>query len=180
MSSRKIPRRYFLYVCLLLIGIFVSFYASVLSNELGNNAPDILKSLADADAALIGFLGIITVFILTSYRSESRDLDKQLRELDLLHARQTQQNIGQKEVEDYTNLRTPLDAYKRFIRNSASNCCYWAFEGVICFVISILFCLLSMSVLSNKDVWLAISIAGMSFGITFTFYEIWDYTRILT
>jgi uncharacterized membrane protein YhaH (DUF805 family) len=70
MSSRKIPRRYFLYVCLLLIGIFVSFYASVLSNELGNNAPDILKSLADADAALIGFLGIITVFILTSKLQE--------------------------------------------------------------------------------------------------------------
>jgi hypothetical protein len=36
----------------LILGFILSLDSGVLSNELGNNEPDILKSLVDADAAL--------------------------------------------------------------------------------------------------------------------------------
>ena len=77
--------RYFSPIVGLSLGAIVTVYATLLSQGLGNIAPDILRSLVDANAALIGFLGIITVFILTSYRDESRRLAEEFRRLEHQH-----------------------------------------------------------------------------------------------
>jgi len=179
---RKIPRRYFLLICVFLIGFFVAYYSFLLSDNLGNNAPDILRSLGDADAALIGFLGIITVFILTSYRDESRNVDRRLRRLEISHVRYhaLSEDDAAEEYREYTSRKIMLNSNKKVVVDMARGCCYTAFQGIICFIVSILFCLFSMSELPNRGIWLAISTMGMITGITFTFYEIWVYTIILS
>jgi len=55
----------------LVVGLF-SIYFSVLAAFAEN---DILKSLIDVNAALIGFLGIIAIFVLTEYRSSMHRID---------------------------------------------------------------------------------------------------------
>jgi len=178
---RKIPKNLLFLVFGVIIGVVLGAYSNILSNELGNNAPSILKVLGDADAVLIGFLGVITVFILTSYRDESHYIDEKVRRLEGSHRRYERLH-GRDDVscQEYSDDILALNDHRKFVRNAAKECCYAAFLGVIFFIISILFCLLSMSELSYKAIWLGIATIGMAYGLICIFYEIAEFRSILT
>ncbi len=91
-------------------------------------AKDVLSSLVDANVGLLGFLGIITVFALSTYRDSVHRTEDELR-----HSR-----LGRRESE---RLQTRLER----LRTKSEEAYSLAFNSAVWFVFSIFLCILAMS-----------------------------------
>ena len=161
-------------VILLTLGMFgAGIYSRILAENIVNIAPDVLKSLVDADAALLGFLGIIAVYVLTTYRDSMRLTEEQIYRTRLEHERETrvpsdpnipvetQLNSADKEYKIFKDRLKKLEDYLERLRTEAREICLLAATGAILFVTSILLCLLGMSEISVE---VKINAIGFSVG----------------
>jgi hypothetical protein len=82
-----------LVVIFTLFAIFSIYFAVIAAISEGT---DVLKSLIDVDAALIGFLGIIMIFILSEYRGSMRRVEEKMdrEKLDYESRRNEDSKIG--------------------------------------------------------------------------------------
>jgi len=142
------------------IGIIVAYYCLYLAGVTITVATDVLRSLVDADTALLGFLGVITVFILSIYRDSMNRKEEEIFRLDL----QMQQIIRstsdvmighehiqamskslKEEYELFTDRKKKLRDQSSLLKANLSMTYLYIVGTVTIFVISILSCLLAMS-----------------------------------
>lgn len=151
-------KKLFAKILLPIIALITGLFSIYLAGGTINVARDVLKSLVDANAALIGFLGIITVFALTSYRDSIHRTEEEIYRLRVEH----EQNISPSSAVIWGNKRAELDSaekeYKLFMdrikklknrlemhKTGSGETCSVAVRSAVYFVISILLCILAMS-----------------------------------
>lgn len=142
------------------IGIIISYYGLYLAAGTIAIATDVLKSLVDADAALLGFLGVITVFILATYRDSINRIEEEIFRLDwqMQHVIRSSSDamIGHEHIqamskslkEEYklfTDRKKKLQDRSKSMKATLSTIYFGVIGSASLFVISILFCLLAMS-----------------------------------
>jgi hypothetical protein len=139
------------------IGLLAAFYSIFLAIGVVNIAPDVLKSLVEANAALLGFLGIITVFVLSSYNDSARLTEEQIYRLELEHQKEMQNNkaIGYSNIASASNVAEPahelylkrkrkLGKRLKGLRKESGRVCYLCVGSATSFLASILLSLLGM------------------------------------
>jgi hypothetical protein len=84
-ASDLVSKRFVLLLLIFVTGVAFGSYAMVLAERSVRVTIDLSKSLVDANAALLGFLGIITVFVYNTYHEESRWTEDELVDLKEEH-----------------------------------------------------------------------------------------------
>jgi len=139
------------------IGLLAAFYSAFLAFGVVNIAPDVLKSLVDANAALLGFLGIITVFVLTSYNDSARLTEEQIYRVELERQKemQNEKTVGYSNMASASNVAEPahklylkrkrkLEKRLKDLREESRRACFWCVVSATSFLASILLSLLAM------------------------------------
>lgn len=162
----------------------LGFYAGALGEQLGKNIVEICKSLMDADAALLGFLGLTTVFVLNNYRNSIYALKRELRDLNKQHSRR----IALLSRKGYTNIKNPIgrteeemenSSYKetkneleeqiKLMRSNAKFALLVAVISAFCLIASILSNLFTMSETPFTKESFGISVGTLFMGLAFMF-----------
>ncbi len=148
---------------------------------------DVSKSLVDADAALIGFLGVITVFIFNTYRDEARAVERRIEAMDNAYAdflkAVTSKPRGIEKIEPIIKAEeTKFDTKKKVLegrlgnlRQSSRESFYLTTISALGFFISILSALAAMT--SSVDLERFIigytAVAATGIGVIALFMMIW-------
>jgi len=177
-------------------GLVAIFYSLMLASGDINARLNVLKSLVEANTALLGFLGVITVFVLTSYRDSIGRMERDIDHLRENHARNVKQDmsVGYPNISS-TGLSRMADAeYERFLtrekklnsgledlKKGISSTCFYAIATATAFVFSILFCLLGISEISLLITHISTYTAAVITicGVWFTFIMVLDLRQIL-
>jgi hypothetical protein len=142
------------------MAILAAFYSILLAAGVVNVAPEVLKSLVDADAALLGFLGVITVYVLTTYNNSIRLTEEQIYRVRLEHKTEVERESGigysnypgfdplkaaEKEYELFKERIKQFEDHIKKLQANSKSACIWCAGSVLFFVVSILLSLLGMS-----------------------------------
>jgi hypothetical protein len=161
-SARKIA---LVAVASFLIGIF----ASRLALALPENATEAMKSIITADAALIGFIGVITVFLFNSLQNEDRRIDDAERKAteNTEYYKRIYQSDENKALakENLQNLNF-LRLQRKLINQFFNRVLIFVVAGVLLLIVSILWALFGMSLTPEYRFYgIILSIATMGAGI---------------
>lgn len=150
---------------------------------------EVFKSLVDADSALLGFLGIITVFVYNTYHDEIRFTERKMDDLLYEHKKpleiqsmeagfpaETRKAMDDKEHAEFETKTTKLEIRLKNLRQSAKESFSWTILSAAFFVVSISLALLAMTELGSFVGFLAsyIAVASMGLGVYGLFAMIWS------
>ena len=138
----------------LLVGVYAIFLAGASLNAL-----EVSKSLIDVNAALLGFLGLIVVFMLTAVGDAKRLAEERIYRVTSEHEREVRKEYpGLKEILGFDPLKAADVEYKSYKKrvkeledfvetlDSNSSIAYgFCLGSAAFFVLSILLCLIGMS-----------------------------------
>lgn len=175
----------------ILIAFFTGFamYGLFLAVGVAEVESEVFKSLVDANAALLGFLGVITVFILNTYRDATRVTEDKIYKLKLEHEKGTRSTPSvaypgrtsnysavEKKYEEFKAKLQELEDRINDQREGSNESLSFTILSVFSFVVSILLCLLSMGNLSPQVRFNVtyLAIAATSFGLFYMFAMIWN------
>lgn len=141
-----------------------------------------MKAVVDADAALIGFLAIITIFLMTSTQEERRRIPEKISQEDELHRHRIEKyQSDEREYQDYEEKIKRFSHYAERFSAFLDVTLFAALLSATFFVVSIFMALLGMSgdtLTSNIGVDGCISL--IAFGITSMFYILVKYKELQT
>ncbi len=147
------------------IVIVFCLYAVLLAVGVSGIGPEAFRSLVDANAALLGFLGVITVFVLNTYRDASRTTEDRIyklkREYDesrrLATAPQVESPVEtpsysflDEEYEIFNAKLQELEDSKDEQKLGSKESLDFTIVSGACYVVSILFCLMAMGNVSTQ------------------------------
>ncbi len=154
-----------MFLATFLIGVF----SSILGHYLPENATEAMKSVITADAALVGFIGVITVFLFNSLQNESRrieDIESRLREKTENFMSGIQNDHTKVLVKKNSDELDLLSTKQELIDQFSNNILKFVVGSVILLIISILWALLGMSLIGNlRFIGIICSVAFMGFAI---------------
>lgn len=146
----------------------LGIYAFFLGAGVTSVASDVFKSLVDADTALLGFLGVITVLAFTTYRDSARHTQDKIDNLSLEHKGRTESQTAtrRKELEDLLNEQ----------RKDSTVSFLFTITSAIFFVVSIFLSLLAMSNVTTQIRLYATysAITAMALGLLYVFVIIYN------
>ena len=94
------------------IGVAMGFFSQHFFQALAGNTIEAMKAVVEADAALIGFLAIITIFTMTSTQDERRRIPEKISCEDEVHRRNIERyESSEREYEDYKEKIDRLSYY---------------------------------------------------------------------
>jgi uncharacterized protein YacL len=176
----KRMKRTITYLIFVIIGVLVGFFAEVLFQNLGENTVEALQSTIQADAALIGFLAIIIVFVLTETSHAHKTIIDQINRCEDSHKQIVERGMSDNvEHSAYKKDLERLTYFAGLYMGFSDVALFASIVGATFFVISILFAALGMSanpILRNLGV--EVCISAMVLGITSIFYTLDSYKGI--
>jgi len=127
-------------------GLLATGFSSALFLVLGANNLEAMKSIIDADAALIGFLAVVLVFLFSETQGERRRLVDDLERIVEKHNDYIKKgSVDDEEIRKFrdkeTNLTKYLKSYTTFSGSALNN----SLQSATFFVFSIFMALLGMS-----------------------------------
>lgn len=174
-----------------IVFLFIVFFifAAFLAASTAAVAIDLSKSLVEADSALLGFLGIITVFVYNTYRDEIRFTEEKKEDLIYDHENYARdmvfeagyeekhrQSMLEKEYATFKAETGKLEKRLKGLRKSSKESFAWTIYSATSFVISIFLALLAMAALDLlvrfAVAYFAVGLTGV--GILFLFIMIWE------
>jgi len=100
------------------IGVPTIVYSLFLAAGTMNIRVEVFQSLVDADAALLGFLGIIAVFALTRYNDYIRLAEEQIYRVNLEHRQEIERTIGEASQKEYEIFKNRLKQLENRIKKT--------------------------------------------------------------
>lgn len=172
----------------LLAGVSFGSYAMFLAQKSVRVTIDLSKSIVDANAALLGFLGIITVFVYNTYHEESRWAEEKMIDLkddyeDYFDAQsmaaglstEAKEAILQKKYETYKSEKQKFEDRHASLRQSSRESFMQTIYSAVFLVASMFLAFLAMAeVDSSVRVFATLfAVTSMALGIIFLFFMIW-------
>jgi hypothetical protein len=172
-----------------LLFIALVIYAIFLAAGAVNVTIEVFKSLVDADAALLGFLGIITVFVYNTYHGETRFTEEKIEDIQDEHEdffshmtlqagykAEDREAILNREYETFKAETKRLENRLKDLRQSSSASFSWTIISATFFVVSIFLAILAMTEVSSSVRFFAayFAVAGMGLGVACLFAMIWN------
>lgn len=114
MNNIIVTKRIAIFLLAIAIGAALGLYLNFFAETSVTVAGDILKPLIDADVGLLALLGVIAVYVLTSYQSFGRIIEERL---DRLHSEHRMRTDFSKELPEYLrNISEEVEVeYKQYI-----------------------------------------------------------------
>jgi hypothetical protein len=131
---------------MVIVGFLTASFTSYLFWRLNENIIEAMKSVVDADAALIGFLAVATVFLLTQTSAEHRRVLDKITSLEKQHRLNIERNLSDDlEYSNYKKEQLQLTRFATFNSTFSNFAVSASLVSATFFVVSILMALLGMS-----------------------------------
>jgi hypothetical protein len=160
----------------------IGLCASGLAYALPENATEAMKSVITADAALVGFIGVITVFLFNSLQNEDRridDIEHRARDSADHYRRIIQSDDNKALAKKNLDSLNLLGLQRKLINQFFNRILIFVSTNVIFLIISILLALFGMSLIPEYRFYgITLSIATMAIGIFVLLLLLDDYHDI--
>lgn len=161
--------------------LLIAFAVILIFFTISDNIVDVAKSMVDANVALIGFVAVVLVFLLTSLEGRIKQSKEDIEKLDLTHSEYIKQfGKDEKEFSEHIKKSKKMHYKLGYTMGFSDRTLKTGVTSVVCFISAIFFAFLSMGgTLINKYIGFYGSASCVIIGLAFLITLLYDYKDLL-